>query len=172
MRKIVLGSVVLIFVSFALLLLEGTIRKFHKQKLLKENISILPLFTFKTLYNKAFYSSEIVDGPILVVNFHPECEHCKYEVSEIFKSNIPKSFTKVILISSAHPDSIRNFLKQFNYTDYKSVIPLVDTSFSFQEVFGKGSIPSSYIYSRKLKLIKVFHGEVKTENLLNCIKSE
>ena len=172
MKRTILAFVILLIGSFTLFLVVGSVRKIQKRRLADERISLFPTFSYMTLLNNPFNSSNIKEGPILIVHFHPECEHCQYEVSEIFKSNIPKSFPEVILISSAHPDSIRNFLKQFNYTDYKSVIPLVDTSFSFQEIFGKGSIPSSYIYSRKLKLIKVFHGEVKTENLLNCLRSE
>jgi thiol-disulfide isomerase/thioredoxin len=169
MRKIILGSIILVVVSLTLFFVIGIVGKVHKHRLIEDKISRFPTFSFMTLSKKPFYSSEIKDGPILVVNFHPECEHCQYEISEIFKNNVPKSFTKVFLISSAHLDSIRNFLKQFNYTEYKSVIPLVDTSFSFQEIFGKGSIPSSYIYSKKLKLIKAFHGELKTENILNLL---
>ena len=170
MRKIILGFAILMVIFLTSFFVIGTVRKVQKHRLIEDKISRFPPFSFMTLSNRLFNSSEIKDGPILVVHFHPECEHCQYEISEIFKSNIPKSFTKVFLISSAHLDSIRNFLKQFNYTDYKSVIPLVDTSFSFQEIFGKGSIPSSYVYSRKLKLIKAFHGEVKTENILNLLQ--
>ena len=170
MKRIILGSVILIIVSLTILLVTGTISKVHKQKLLEEKISRFPAFALNTLSGRLFYSSEIKEGPILVVHFHPECEHCQYEISELFKINVPKSFRNVFLISSAHPDSIKIFLNHFNYNDYQSVIVLVDTADSFQEIFGKGSIPSSYIYSRKLKLIKAFHGEVKTENILNLLQ--
>jgi thiol-disulfide isomerase/thioredoxin len=170
MRKIILGSVVLVVVSLTLFLVAGTVRKVTNQKRTEEKIIRFPAFSFMTLSGSQFNSSEVKEGPILVVHFHPECEHCQYEISEIFKNNIPKSFRNVFLISSANPDSIKSFLIRFNYTDYQSVIPLVDSSYSFQEIFGRGTIPSSYIYSNKLKLIKAIHGEVKTENILNSLQ--
>ena len=169
MRRIVLGSVIVFVIFLALFFVTGIIIKVQKQRLSDERISRFPSFSFMTLSKRPFISSEIKEGPVLLVHFHPECEHCQYEISEIFKSNIPKSFSKVILISSANPDSIKTFLNQFNYTDFKSAIPLVDTAYSFQEIFGKGSIPSSYIYSKNLKLIKAIHGEVKPENILNLL---
>jgi hypothetical protein len=169
MRKIILGFAILMVIFLTSFFVIGTVRKVQKQRLIEDKISRFPTFSFMTLSKKLFYSSEIKDGPILVVNFHPECEHCQFEISEIFKNNVPESFRNVFLISSAHPDSIRRFLDHFSYTEYQSVIPLVDTSYSFQEIFGKGSIPSSYIYSKKLKLIKAFHGELKTENILNLL---
>jgi hypothetical protein len=105
------------------------------------------------------------------VRFHRECEHCQYEISELFKSNIPDYSATVILVSSDYPDSIRRFLSKFKYADYPSVIPLADTSFVFGDIFGSDIIPSNYIYNRDLDLIKVLSGEVKTETILKYLLS-
>jgi hypothetical protein len=165
MRKILLGAVVAVFTLLAAILITGVIRKVHNKALIKEKIATLPSFSFMTLTNKVFSSSEIQKGPLLIIRFHPECEHCRYEISEILKSNIPASDTKVILISSAHADSLRRFLNQFHYSDYKSVIALADTSYAFGDIFGSDVIPSNYIYNKELNLVKVMYGEVKTETI-------
>jgi hypothetical protein len=170
MRKVILSSVIIIIVFSILFLVIGTVRKIQNHKLIEEKIAKLPSFSFTTLSNGSFNSSEIREGPALVVHFHPECEHCQYEISEILKSNIPDSFAIVILVSSAQPDSIIGFLKRVNYSVYPSVIPLMDTSYSFEGIFGSGIVPSSYIYNKKLNLIKVLHGEVKTETILKYLK--
>src|SRR5512133_3904684 len=166
MKKIILISLILIFILITSFLISGMVRRLQSQKVIAEQISRLPSFSFMTLNNEICDSKNILEGPVLVVHFHPECEHCQYEISEILKSKIPTEFKNVILISSAHPDSIKEFLSQLNYSEYSSVIPLIDTAYSFEEIFGRGVIPSSYIYDRNLNLVKVMHGEVKTETIL------
>jgi hypothetical protein len=170
MRKIILSVVIVVFVLFASLLIIGIVTKTQKRKLITEKISRLPSFSFMTLTNESFNSSEITKGPVLVIRIHPECEHCQYEISEIQKSNIPASGTCVIMVSSADPDSIRNFFSQFNYSDYPAIIPLVDTSYIFGDIFGSDIVPSNYIYNKELNLVKVLNGEVKTETIIKYLQ--
>ncbi len=169
MKKVIFGSIIFIIVLFTSCLVIGIARKLQNQKLVSEKIARFPSFSFKTLTNGSYSSLEIKKGPVLVVHYHPECEHCQYEISEILKSNIPASFTHVILISSAPIDSIKSYLYRNNYPDYPSVLFLVDTSYNFEDTFGSGIIPSSYIYNRKLILAKVLHGEVKAEAILKYL---
>lgn len=170
MRRIILIVVILLFALSATFLVSGIVKKIQKQTQLAERLSKLPSFSFATLTNESFNSSEIRRGPVLLIRFHPECEHCQYEISGILKSNIPSSGTTVILVSSADPDSIRKFLNRFNYSDYPSVIPLADTSYIFGDIFGSDIVPSNYIYNKELELVKVLHGEVKTETILKYLR--
>jgi thiol-disulfide isomerase/thioredoxin len=170
LRKIISGFVLVLIVSLASFLVIKIIRKTNHNKLVAERISTFPSFSFRTLSKTIYNSSSIKEGPVLVVHFHPECEHCQYEISEILKSDIPDSFSKVILVSAAHPDSIKNFLLRLKYTDHSSILPLADTSYNFEEIFGPGTIPSSYVYAKNLKLVKVLHGEVKTETILKYLR--
>ena len=169
MRKIIQGLVVVVFIGLAFFLISGILNKVQKQKQIKEKIMRLPSFSFMTLSNRSFNSSEIKKGPVLVVHFHPECEHCQYEISEILKTNIPASDATIIMVSSADPDSIRKFIRQFEYSDYPSILTLVDTSYLFGDIFGKDIVPSNYIYNKDLDLVKVLYGEVKTETIIKYL---
>lgn len=169
MRRIILIVVVVLFALTATLLIAGTLKKINRQNQARERISTLPVFSFMTLSDENFSSSEIKKGPVLIVRFHPECEHCQYELTEIMKSDIPVMAEKVILISSAHPDSIRKFLDHLNYHDYPSIIALADKSYRFSDIFGKDIVPSNYIYNKELSLVKVLSGEVRTETILKYL---
>lgn len=171
MRKLILTIILVLFSISLILLISGVSSKLLERKRLNEKISVLPSFAFQTLANDDFHSSEIKEGPVLIVRFHPECEHCQYEISGIFNSDIPALVSRALLISSDHPDSIRKFLKQFNSSEYPSILALADTSDTFSEIFGKDIVPSNYIYSKELKLVKVLLGEVKTETIRKYIKS-
>jgi thiol-disulfide isomerase/thioredoxin len=170
MRKIILVLVILLFAVSAIFLVSGIIKKIQKQNRITENISLLPSFSFVTLTDQTFNSSEIKEGPVLLIRFHPDCEHCQFEISELLKSDIPASGTSIILVSGADPESIKQFLNPFNYSDYPSVIALADTSYSFGDIFGSEIIPSNYIYNKELELVKVLHGEVKTETILKYLR--
>jgi thiol-disulfide isomerase/thioredoxin len=170
MKKIILIILLVVFSISIILLLTGVSSKMVKEKQINEKISMLPSFSFKTLAKEDFHSSDIKNGPVLIVRFHPECEHCQYEISQIFRSEIPELVSRTLLISSDHPDSIRKFLYQFNKIDYPSIIALADSSDSFGSIFGKDIVPSNYIYNKELKLVKVIFGEVKTETILKYIK--
>jgi thiol-disulfide isomerase/thioredoxin len=170
MRKLIPAVILVVFSISLMLLISGVCRKILKEKRVNEKISVLPSFSFKTLANNDFNSSEIKEGPVLIVRFHPECEHCRYEISRIFNSDIPALVSKALLISSDHPDSILKFLEQFKFSDFPAIIALADTSDSFSEIFGKDIVPSNYIYDKKLKLVKVLAGEVKTETIIKYIQ--
>jgi hypothetical protein len=170
MRKIILSIVMLFFALSATLLVLGITDKIQKHRQISGKIQKLPSFSFMTLTDESFNSSDIMNGPVLVIRFHPECEHCRYEISEILKSNIPVSGTLVLMVSSANTDSIRKLLSQFDLSDYPAIIPLVDTSYIFGELFGNDKVPSNYIYDKKLDLVKVLYGEVKTGTLLKYLQ--
>lgn len=169
MRKLIQSVAVIAFTLILAILVSGVIRKKLDEKNINEKIASLPSFSFSALGRGEFNSSEIREGPVLIVRFHPECEHCQYEISQILKSDIPDLFSNTILISSAHPDSIRKFLNRFNYSDNPSVVALTDTSDSFRDIFGKDIVPSNYIYNKDLKLVKVLPGEVRTETIRKYI---
>jgi hypothetical protein len=165
MSKFFRSTFFVAFIFMLILLVFGIVKKISGEKLKNEKLSSLPSFSFITMDETNFNSSVIKTGPVLIIRFHPECDHCQYEISEILKSDIPGLVTKFLLISSAPGDSISKFLNQFHYSDYPTVIPLADTNDSFSSVFGKDIVPSNYIYNKELKLVKIIFGEVKIETI-------
>ena len=169
MRKIVLGVIMLIFALSGAFLVLGITNKIQKHRQITAKIQKLPSFSFMKLNNGSFNSSEVRKGPVLVIRFHPECEHCRYEISEILKSDIPVSGITVIMVSGADTCSINKLFSQFDISVYRAIIPLVDTSYIFGDIFGNDIVPSNYIYDKKLDLVKVLFGEVKMETILKYL---
>jgi len=151
-------------------LVFGITRKTKEKALMEEQISKLPSFSFVMLDNTVYNSDSIKEGPVLIVRFHPECEHCQYEISELLKSKIPDSGIKVLLISDAERNIVISFLNQFNISEKQKIIPLLDTAFVFGEIFGKDIVPSTYIYNKDLELVEVLPGEYKIETILSYLE--
>ena len=169
MKQAVKVAIVFIVLFLLVFLVSAIIIKANNKRLITEKIKMLPDFTFRTLKDSLFNSSDITNGPVLIVRFHPECEHCQFEMPQILNSKIPSSVNLIIMISSANADSLRKFFIQLNIDRYPQVIPLIDTTYQFGDIFGSDISPSIFIYDKELKLIKVFYGEVKTEAILNIL---
>ncbi len=166
MKKIILIIIILVFISGVLVLISGSVKKLHYQDSLEDRIQHLPPFSFMSLNNGSFSSAEITEGPLLIVNFHPECEHCFYEISELLNSNIIESGIKLILVTFAQPDTVKRFLDKCQTPDQHNFITLIDTSLVFGDVFGRNYIPSNYLYDKDLVLIEALYGEYKTETII------
>ncbi len=169
MRRYILILIIAVFTLLISYFAYSIIRKTLKSKILYEQISRLPSFSFTTMDGDSYNSGTITEGPVLIVRFHPECEHCQYEISEIVKSKIPASGVTVLLISDASRDMVEKFLEQYNLSEGQRVIPLLDKAFIFKEIFGQDIVPSNYIYNKDLKLVKTLFGEYKIESILNYL---
>jgi peroxiredoxin len=108
--------------------------------------------------------------PIIIIYFHPECEHCRYEAAEIGQH--AGDFDKCQLVMVTPDDSllrIEAFCEQTHLWEIGNIEILTDKRNSFHEVFGKTAIPSVFIYNTKRKLVRYFTGETKTEAIINAI---
>jgi hypothetical protein len=154
-----------------ILLIAGTIRKKNKADDLRERISTLPDFTLPAIDGSIFNSSEIAEGPLLITYFHPECEHCRYEISSLVQSNVPGSEVKILLISYEGRNQIRSFMQQFDMNNDSVFTVLYDTAFVFSEIFRTDVIPTNFIYDEDLILVKTLKGETTIETIIKYLQS-
>jgi thiol-disulfide isomerase/thioredoxin len=172
MKRLLFPALLICIGLFVIILSGAIIMKTHNKKLFDDKLSKFPTFSFSTISGQVFNSDAISSGPVLVVHFHPECDHCQYELSEIFNNKASFNGVKVLLISSATLDVTENFAHQIGYTSSPDILILVDSTDKFGEIFNTNIIPANFIYSRKLELIKVLQGEHKLETILKYTSEE
>jgi thiol-disulfide isomerase/thioredoxin len=153
------------------MLIESISGRLKKENVAAERIKHLPEFSLTDINSNSFTTAEIKEGPLLIVYFHPECEHCQYEISELFRSSLLESDIKLMLVSNAPRDSIGCFLENYSLKKTTGIWTLVDTAFVFNDIFGMQVVPSVFLYNRNLDLINAFYGECKIETILNRFKS-
>ena len=159
---IILAGVILFIVSFFIL---GILKKVKDLSSAEEQISVLPRLSLPATDGTIISTSEITEGPVLIVRFHPECEHCRYELTEIFKSRIPEKGIRVLLISNADRESVVSFLSGIGTGEKQNIVTLIDSAYVLSDIFRKEIIPSNYIYDKDLKLVKALYGEYKIETI-------
>lgn len=172
MKEAIKLVIVFLIIGLTTIIIIGIVSKTHQNKITKERIGTFPIFSMETLNYSIFRTDEIKEGPVIVLFFHPECEHCKYQITNLFTGKTVIAGVHVLLISNAERETIRNFLKDYNLLEYPGLITLVDETFSFRKYFGTELVPATFIYNKKLKLIRYFQGEVMPETILKYLMQD
>jgi peroxiredoxin len=163
-------SIFIIIAVLATFLAIGIAGKIHKSNIVKEKIKTLPSFSFKKLNDTIFNANEIKEGPVLILFFHPECEHCQYQITSFFKKWVQTRDIHVLLVSNAEKSEIKSFVKENKLPDYPGLNVLVDEADTFRDYFGIEQVPATFIYNKQLNLVKCFQGEVRPETILKYLR--
>jgi hypothetical protein len=169
MKKIITISSLFLFTGVFLVLVSEIVFRTKASHKAKDRIEYLPGFSFPTTNNSLFNSCDIKNGPLLIVHFNPECEHCKYETERITESDLPGMNCPILMITEAPPDSVKKFVNNYSLNKYPSIKVLLDTSYVFGKIFRSGIIPTNYIYNKNLQLVKTLQGEYKTETIIKYL---
>jgi len=168
MKKILTFLITVSVCAILFILAKGIFLKVLKANDRDDRIKTLPSFSLGTLNGEIFNSADLKNGPLLLVYFHPDCDYCQYEISSLIRHDIQSKGVKVLLVSNALPETIDEFMEQFE-TGQDEFCILSDSSFVFANLFGISVIPVSLIYNENLELIKFFKGEVSPNAILNFL---
>jgi hypothetical protein len=171
MKKRIAKLIVAATMAILVFLIWGSLFRKAKAEEAAERIRSLPDLVLFDINGNVFRTDQITSGPLLITYFHPECDHCRYEIASIFRSDLLDSDVKIILVSHADLSQIKLFMEQFDGRDYPALNVLHDPDLSFGEIFGTEVIPSNFIYNKDLQLIKAFRGETTTETILKYLHS-
>jgi len=167
MKRIILILIIITVSLLALILVGGIAGKLKEEKITSERIKHLPIFSMTDADNNPYSTVDIKEGPLLLVYYHPECEHCRNELTELFNSSLFESDIRLMLVSNAPRDTVISFLGGFKQYDNERCISLIDTAYLFEDLFGTPVIPSAFLYNVNLDLIESYSGEYKIETILN-----
>jgi thiol-disulfide isomerase/thioredoxin len=165
LKQIFLGVIVVL----VMVLITGTILKVNRKKTLNSRIETFPAFEFKALNDSSFSSDQIREGPVVIMFFNPECEHCQYQISALIEKPEIFSTSLLLLVSNADKNSIREFAGANKLSELDGIKILVDDGYRFIDYFGTESVPTTFIYDSHLKLVRYFQGEVLPETILKYI---
>ena len=166
--KFLMGIVLLTVASFLVL------RTYQSYKTKKESgakIQTLQHFSFESANGGLIWIDEFnPEQPTVIIYFHPECEHCQYEASEIGKQS--EKFKKANMIMITPDDSTKRveaFAIKYRLWEVDNLVILFDRKNQFKNQFGASFIPSVFIYGSNKKLLKMYKGETKIEAIINSI---
>ncbi len=168
-RKIITAFLILLTSLVSVHFVLSTIKKVNSSQSIKEHIKYFPRFILKSINDTLFNSETITKGPVIIIFFHPGCEHCQYEIKEITTDEYLIDKTHIILVSNAPDDEIKKFYYDNELDKYQKITLLIDSSYKLSDIFGLRSVPLTCIYSKELILVKYFKGEVKPDAIVKIL---
>ena len=169
MKKMIGRLLFAVMSGLLFFLISGIFIKKAKAEQAAERIKRLPDLVLNDIRGDTFRTDQIHSGPLLITFFHPDCDHCKYEISSFIGGGLLDYHLTVLLFSSADEDAIELFMQQLNISDSQSMHVFKDTNFELSELFGATIMPSNFLYNDSLQLVKVFKGSTRLEAILKYL---
>jgi thioredoxin-related protein len=108
-------------------------------------------------------------NPILLIHFNSECDHCRYELTDLKENLTALQQTNVLLMSSESISVIRKVAADFGVEQFSNVDFIKINRDDVYDNFGALSTPHIFIYGKDRKLIKEFKGETRMEAILQYL---
>src|ERR1035437_4747683 len=171
MRKLLKYLIGISLLAVASFLVLHTCQSYKTRKESGAKIQTLQHFSFESVNGGQTWIDGFNPGqPTVIIYFHPECEHCQYEASEIGKES--ERFAKANMILITPDDSIKRveaFAIKYRLWEVDNLAILVDRKNQFKKQFGASIIPSVFIYGSDKKLLKMYKGEVQMKAIIQFI---
>jgi len=155
--------------GFLIFLIGAIMIKKVKAEQAAEKIRILPVLVMKDIWGNSFTTDQILSGPLLITFFHPECDHCKCEISSLISTDLIDSQLTILLVSYAKVNDIQSFMQEVGNIDALNMQILHDPDFRMSDLYRADVLPSNFIYDKELRLVKVFKGATKPETILKYL---
>ncbi len=172
MRKTIRYLILALLLVAGAWLLIRTYQSYQLKKKVTESIQNLPSACFESLNGRPICTDEFDNRkPTVIIYFHPECEHCQYEASEIGKN--AQQFEEVNMIMVTPDDSIKrleDFAANYHLWEVDNLAILIDRKREFKKRFGSAVSPAVFIYGIDRKLVKTYKGETKIEAIINSLE--
>lgn len=171
MKRLLKYLIVIILLVVAAWLLTRTYQLYQSKKEATGRVQSLTHVYFESLTGGQICVDEFdAQKPTVIIYFHPECEHCQYEASEIGKQ--AEQFEKANMILITPDDStkrIEAFATKYHLWEVDNLTILLDRNMQFKNQFGTSIFPSVFIYGSDKKLLKIYKGEIKIDAIINSI---
>ena len=171
MKKLAGKLLLILTFGLLILLIGGTIIKKAKAEEAAEKIRNLPDLIMTDIRGNIFRTDQITSGPLLITFFHPECDHCRYEISSLLGSGLSDSKIILLLVSYADRTDIQSFMQQLDIVDGSNLHVLHDLDFKMSDFFGVDIMPSNFIYNDSLQLVKIYKGSTRPEAMMKYLYS-
>lgn len=135
----------------------------------------LPDFKVFTLDGEIFTKDDLKkDKYTLFIYFNPECGHCQttFKTLNIKAEQIKGADVVLYPISTNTVQKTTDFFDLFspNIKALDNIKILRDDNFKFADTFFVGGYPTSYLYDKNNKLVKVYNSSAETILFLNDLK--
>jgi len=138
----------------------------------KDTAAGFPPFTLLLPDNRNVMVKDLLpeNTSILLILFHPDCEHCQHETEDITKRITEFEHIQIIMATPASFDQMRKFWANYELDKYKNIMVGQDHKVMMPTYFNISKLPFIAFYSAKKELIGTHDGPMKVNEILTKFK--
>jgi peroxiredoxin len=136
---------------------------------------VIPDFEIFTIEGQSFTSKDVQnENYSFFIYFNPECGHCKtaFEALNLKVEDLKKANVTLYPVSANTKEKTTTFFEELapEIYDLRQTNVLIDDNFKFADKFFVGGYPTSYLYDKNKKLIKVYNGTTETVSFMEDLE--
>jgi len=158
----------------AMIVLLQVFSQTNPGKTQKDSIAGFPPFTLLLPDNRNVMVKDLLpeNTPILLILFHPDCDHCQQETEDITKRIKEFEHIQIIMATPASYDQMKKFWVTYELTKYKNIMIGQDHKVMMPTYFNISKLPFIAFYSAKKELIGTHEGPMKVAEILTKFKKQ
>jgi thioredoxin-related protein len=128
-------------------------------------------FQIRLTNGQQFTSSQLAAGPVVLVYFSPDCDHCQDFTKDMLKNYSVIANKQVVMVTFQAMDMLKPFVTQYRLGTYPNIkVGTEGTSYLVQRYYQIRSFPYIAIYDKKGNLVKTYEGEQPHDEIFKTIK--
>ncbi|MFM2360757.1 MAG: hypothetical protein RLY16_2750 [Bacteroidota bacterium] len=140
----------------------------ESKPLYRQFLDLPPLFLDRIPDSSALSKEDFQNKkPVLIMMFSPDCDHCHRQTRSLLDSIQYLEKVQILLVSNASFSAIQKYYQDFKLADHANIIVARDARFLLGTFFQIKKYPSLFAYTRRLKLIEGFSGNVPIATLID-----
>ncbi len=116
-----------------------------------------------TYFTKENFSKR---SPVLIIQFNPECEHCKKETEELLDSIDRLKGIQIVMATMMPFGTMKPFCEKYKLAEYKNITVGQDFQYFLPVFYKVSNLPYLALYDKKGNLITTFEGAVPIHTVI------
>lgn len=138
----------------------------------KNNGKIVP-FEITLADGSSFKASQLKKGPVMLIYFSPECDHCRHFTKEMLEK--AKSFAgeQIVMVTFLPVDEVKHFSEEFKLPSYHNIKAGTEgKTFVVRNYYNVTRFPFVALYNKEGKQVKLFSNSPSVDDVLKVIKKK
>ncbi|ACT92518.1 TlpA family protein disulfide reductase [Dyadobacter fermentans] len=128
-------------------------------------------FQIRLVNGQQYTSSQLAAGPVVLIYFSPDCEHCQDFTKDLLKNYSVVANKQVVMVTFQSMDMLKPFVSQHSLGTYPNFkVGTEGTSYLVQRYYQIRSFPYIAIYDKKGNLVRTFEGEQPHSEIFKAMK--
>ncbi len=139
----------------------------------QSGVGVKKIVPFKITLNTgaAFSASQLATGPVALIFFSPDCEHCQNFTKDMLKNFSAVGNKQIVMITPQSMEMLKPFVANYNLTAYPNIKVGVENAPSqVQRYYQIRQYPFIALYDKTGRLVKTFEGEQPHADIFKAMK--